>query len=68
MNAASSGREVTGILVADPDSADATTRPLAAAGTTGTTQNADTHNRYSDGDQKVTDKHQTVFSLRRENC
>ena len=64
VNAATSGCEITGILVADPDTADATTGRLPRTGTTPCTQDADPHDRYSDGDQTVTDRDQTaVFSL-----
>ena len=61
VSADSGGREITGILVADPDSADATTGRSAATGTTGGTQAADTHDWHSDGDQKVSKTQ--LFSL-----
>ena len=49
-SAAADGRDIVGILVADPDPADQTTGRLPQLARTGGTQNADAHDRRSDGD------------------
>ena len=67
-SAAGDGRDVAGILVADPRSGRPDDRPPAATGTTGATQNADAHDQRSDGDHAVTDKDlAAIFSLNGNN-
>ena len=61
-SAADNGRDIAGILVANPDPSDQTTGRLPQLARPGTVQNAHAHDRQRDGDQKVTEKDQTVIS------
>ena len=60
VSAAANGSEITGILVADPDSADPTTGRVPQLARPVHAEIADAHDRHNDGDQKVTDADQTI--------
>ena len=55
-SAAADGRDIAGILVADPDPADHTTGRLPQLARPDAPENADPHDRHSDGDQTVNEQ------------
>ena len=59
-SAAADGRDIAGILVADPDPGDPTTGRLPQLARPGQRRMPTRMTRHSDGDQAVTDKDRTV--------
>ena len=60
VSAAVDGREIVGILVADPEPADNTTGRIPQLATAGAAEAADAPERDNNGDQTVNDPDQTV--------